>query len=302
MTPRLLVLALTLAAVAGAQSLRVSLRIEKTDRVGRTIENEHFIADLSHRTIQGQQEDSGTLRALTYKAFGVTLLRTRNRMHWAPNLQRAGASGYRGLGTWHPVQQFREDEKAGTYTHYREGYLADYPEVKMEAEYRFLTGVPYFLFWSRMTVEKSLTVRLVRNNEMTMDQFFTHVAWPSRDGRQHVATFEERHPLLDKEPIAVDAPWTAFLNLDKGYGYGFVNLEYRATKTANPHIKISDGADNGKYWNRVIIADTDVQLEPGDRFVERTAFILFRCSRENPLRELFEWDKRIRSQHGGVKR
>src|SRR5437660_12036506 len=73
------------------------LRVQKPDRVGRIVENRYFIADLSHRTIQGHDEDSGTLRALTYKEFGITLLRTRNRMHWAPNLQRAGAPGYNGI-------------------------------------------------------------------------------------------------------------------------------------------------------------------------------------------------------------
>jgi hypothetical protein len=127
---RSLIVFLAFAATVSADTLRV----EKTDRVGRRVENEHFIADLSHRMIQGQPEDSGTLRALTYKPFGITLLRARNRMHWAPNLQRVGATGYRGLGTWTPVQSFTEEETAGMYTHRRAGYLAEYPEVKMEAE------------------------------------------------------------------------------------------------------------------------------------------------------------------------
>lgn len=274
------------------------LRIEKTDRVGREIENEYFIADLSHRTIQDKEEDSGTLRGLTYKKFGVTLLRTRNRMHWAPNLQRVGVQGYKGIGTWHPVQEFREEQRGEIYIHRRAGYLADYPEVKIEAEYQFFAGVPYFLFWSRLTVEKPLVVTLLRNNEMTMDQFFTHLAWPGRDGRQHITTFDERKPLLEKEPIAADAPWLAFLNLDKGYGYGFVMLDYEATRSANPDIGISDGAENGKYWSRHIIVRAPTQLEPGDRFEERTAYVLFSVTKDEPLREFFQWQKQIRSKFG----
>jgi hypothetical protein len=277
------------------------MRIEKTDRVGRKIENEHFIADLSHRTIQGVEEDSGTLRGLTYKKFGVTLLRTRNRMHWAPNLQREGAQGYRGIGTWHPVQEFREEMQGDTYIHHRAGYLAEYPEVKIEAEYRFFAGAPYFLFWSRLTVEKPLVVTLLRNNEMTMDQFFTHLAWPGRDGRQRLATFDERKPLLEKEPIAADAPWLAFLNLDKGYGYGFVMLDYKATRTANPDIGISDGAENGKYWSRHIIVRQPTQIEPGDRFEERAAYVLFSCAKDEPLREFFRWRKQIQSKFGQLR-
>jgi hypothetical protein len=275
-----------------------TLRIEATDRVGRKIENEYFVADLSRRTIEDKEEDSGTLRALTHKASGVTLLRTRNRMHWAPNLQRVGASGYKGIGTWHPVQEFRDEKQGETYIHRRAGYLAEYPEVKIEAEYRFFAGVPYFLFWSRLTVEKPLVVTLLRNNEMTMDQFFTHLAWPGSDGRQHMTTFDERKPLLQKEPIAANAPWLAFLNLDKGYGYGFVMLDYKATRTVNPDIGISDGADNGKYWSRHIIVGKASQIESGDRFEERTAYVLFQCTKDKPLGEFFDWQKRIQSRFG----
>lgn len=282
----------------GSSSSADKLRIEKTDRVGRKIENEYFIADLSRRTIQDKEEDSGTLRALTYKPFGVTLLRTRNRMHWAPNLQRVGAQGYKGIGTWHPVQEFREEQQGAAYIHRRAGYLADYPEVKIEAEYRFFAGVPYFLFWSRMTVEKPLVVTLLRNNEMTMDQFFTHLAWPGRDGQQHITTFDERKPLLEKEPIAADAPWLVFLNLDKGYGYGFVMLDYKASRSANPDIGISDGAENGKYWSRHIIVREPTEIQTGDRFEERTAYVLFRCTKDEPLREFFAWQKEIQRKFG----
>lgn len=274
------------------------LKIEKPDRVGRIVENPFYIADSSHRTINGAAEDSGTIRALTFKPFGVTLLRTRNRMHWAPNLQRAGAPGYKGIGTWDPVQTFRERFEGETYITSREGYLADYPEVKIEAEYRFLPDAPYFLFWSRMTVEKPLTVTLLRNNEMTMDPFFTHLTWPARGGKQQLTTFDDRRPILEKEPIAADAPWLAFVNLDKGYGYGFVMLESRNTKTVNPATAISDGEGNGKYWSRYLISGAPGELKPGDRFEERTAYVLFRCSKEDPLREFFALEKEIRARFG----
>jgi hypothetical protein len=290
-------IAIVLVAL-GLASGADTLRIEKTDRVGRKIENEYFIADLSHRTIQGKEEDSGTLRALTYKKFGVTLLRTRNRMHWAPNLQRVDASGYQGIGTWDPVQEFREERQGETYIHRRTGYLADYPEVKIEAEYRFLAGVPYFLFWSRMTIEKPLIVTLLRNNEMTMDQFFTHLAWPTRDGREQITTFDERKPLLEREPIAADAPWLAFLNLEKGYGYGFVLLDYKATKSVHPDTGISDGVENGKYWSRRIIIREPTRIGPGDQFEERSAYVLFSCTKDEPLREFFQWRKQIHSKFG----
>ena len=68
------------------------LRVDKPDPIGRRVENAFYIADLSHRTINGRDEDSGTLRALTFKEFGVTLFRdpSNGRMHKGPSIQRAG--------------------------------------------------------------------------------------------------------------------------------------------------------------------------------------------------------------------
>src|SRR5438876_8358313 len=162
---------LIVTAAAGAEKLKV----EKTDAVGRRIENEYFVADLSHRVMNGQQEDSGTLRGLTYKPFGVTFFRNpqNGRMHKGISLQRAGAPDYKDIGAWTPVQTFREEQKGGIYVHHREGYFADYPEVKMQVDYRFPEDAPYFLVSESMTVEKPIKVVLVRNNEMTMNLFFT---------------------------------------------------------------------------------------------------------------------------------
>src|SRR4051812_22765470 len=161
---------LTLAASAA------DLTVDKAGALGRRIENPVYIADLS--------QDSGTLRALTFKQFGVTLFRdpANGQMHKGPSFQRAGARSYKDIGNWTPVQSFREEQKGGVYVHHRQGYFADYPEVKIDVEYRFLADTPYFIVADSMTVEKPLRAALVRNNEMTMNLFFTHLVWPGRDG------------------------------------------------------------------------------------------------------------------------
>jgi hypothetical protein len=287
---------LTLAASAA------DLRVDKTDPIGRRIENAFYIADLSHRTINGRDEDSGTLRALTLKDFGVTLFRdpSNGRMHKGPSFQRAGARSYKDIGSWTPVQSFREEQKGGTYIHHREGYFADYPEVKIEVEYRFFADAPYFIVADSMTVEKPLKAALVRNNEMTMNLFFTHLAWPGRDGAVRIVSLDERKPILEKEPIPADVPWLAFVNLDKCYGYGFVMLESEASKTANADTTISDGVRSGtttlsgRYWSRHLISGKEVDLVPGDGFREVTAYVLFKCSKERPVSELLDWAKKIR--------
>src|SRR5947209_8421769 len=273
---------LTLAASAA------DLRVEKAGALGRRIDNPVYIADLS--------EDSGTLRALTFKEFGVTFFRdpANGRMHKGPSFQRAGARSYKDIGSWTPVQSFREEQKGAVYVHHREGYFADYPEVKIEVEYRFFADTPYFIVADSMTVEKPLRAALVRNNEMTMNLFFTHLVWPGRDGAVRIATFDERKPILEKEPIPADVPWLAFVNLDKGYGYGFVMLESEASKTANADTTVSDGVRGGtgiltgRYFSRHLISGREVDLVPGDKFRERTAYMLFKCSKDRPVAELLD--------------
>ncbi len=106
--------------------------------------------------------------------------------------------------------------------------------------------------------------------------------------------------MIEKESIARDAPWVALLNLEKGYGDGFVNLKSGATKVTNAGIGISDGADSGKNWSRTYIRQTPAQLVPGDRFEERTVFLLFRCSREGPLDSFLQLGEEIRTKFAGV--
>jgi hypothetical protein len=284
------------------------LRVEKTDAIGRKVENDFFVADLSSRTAGGRPEDSGTLRALTLKAFGVTLFRdpVNGRMHKGLSIQRVGARSYKDIGEWSPVQSFREERKDGVYVHRREGYFADYPEVKLAVEYRFLPDVPYFLVAESMTVEKPLRVVLLRSNEMTMNLFFTHVAWPDRDGKLRMTTFDARGPILAREPIPADVPWLAFVNPEKGYGYGFVTVEHEASKSVNADITISDGfespsqaagappAVNGRYWSRHLVIGKETDLVPGDRFRDVTAYVIFRSSKEKPVSDLLSWANRIR--------
>jgi hypothetical protein len=70
----------------------------------------------------------------------------------------------------------------------------------------------------------------------------------------------------------------------------------------NPGTGISDGAENGKYWSRRWISQADTPLIPGDRFEERIAYVLFRCSKDKPLDDFFEWERRIQQRFGLGKR
>jgi hypothetical protein len=60
-------------------------------------------------------------------------------------------------------------------------------------------------------------------------------------------------------------------------------------------MSVNDGAGGGQYWDRHLVSRQATDLEPGDRYEERTAYVLFRAPREAPVAELLEWEKRLRA-------
>lgn len=267
------------AALAAKEPLRFT---RGEGEVGFRIANSQFAADLTKRMWQGREEDSGQIRSLTYR--GVSLLRTQNRMHWAPSFQRQGARGYTSIAMWSPVQLHEVQESGGAVTFTREGHTADYPEIRLWAEYRFFAHVPYFMFKASMDIVQPMEMFWLRSQEMTMDAFFTHVAWPRPDGRAEMVTFDKR------QPLAVDVPWVAFLNPEKGYGIGAVILSMTATTLVKAKTSINDGAENGKYWDRHLISQTRTALKVGDRYTEHTAYVLFET-----LKDFLDWEARLRN-------
>lgn len=265
--------------------------------VGFIFENPYYTADLSAREVKGKTEDNGTLRGLVFKAFNLRIERSKNRMHWAPSMQRVGAKDYSSMGTWNPVQKHEKKESKDMVRLTRSGYVQGYPEIHLSTEYDFPKNAPYFLFRSTMAVEKPIDMYWLRNQEMTMDHIFTHVAWPGADGKPVVVDFDARKPILAAKPLPVDVPWVAFVNLDKGFGYGAITLLHKATKAANAITSINDGVDPpARYWDRRLINQVNTKLEPGDKFEEETAYVLFKvASKDNPVAELLQWEKKIRS-------
>ncbi|MEZ5365913.1 MAG: hypothetical protein R2748_27170 [Bryobacterales bacterium] len=271
------------------------LRVEYTGPSGFILDNAVLRADHSARIFGDRIEDSGTLKALTYKPFDLTLLRTQNRMHWAPSFQREGEKGYTSIATWPRPQRTQRELGPGWFIHTREGRHPLYPEIELFAQYRYFAHVPYFLFRAVTSIVEPIQMYFLRGQEMTMDAFFTHVVFPDKDGKPAIYDFEARKPVLEKSPLAPDVPWVAFVNLDKGYGFGAITLDYAATTTSGAHLSINDGAQNGKYWDRRLVDQKTTPLKPGDRYEEESAYVLFHASRDQPVAELLEWEKRLRA-------
>lgn len=288
-------------------SYSTDLKMSDPSRVGWIVENEHYRADTTPRVEKGKSEDSGQIRALTLKFADVTLGRsTGPRMHWSPNFQRTGAPSYKTAGNWEPVQAIERVAGPVVCESRRSGSHQDYPEIGLQAIYRFFAFVPYFRFRSQMTLTQAITLALLRNDEMTMDDFFTHLAWPGAvaGAPPRVASLEEREKILEKQPIPADAPWVCFFHKDKGYGFGSVRLLFdnrnadgKASPLYHPYTKISDGVQNGRYWNRVLIGGRDTAVPAGSRYTEENAYVVFRVHPGAPaqaLEDFLDWEKKLR--------
>lgn len=266
------------------------------------IENQFYRADLS-RSMQSEAKShaSGQLRELLIKMdFQQLLFRTENRMHWAPNFQRTEAEYYQTIADWEMPADYRRFSGPYLIETIRSDSARKHPEIWLTAQYKFYAGKPYFLFYSLMEVRKDINLKLLRNDEITMDSMFTNVAFRRPDGRIEDYKFSERYSYLEQEPIENEAPWLCFYHRDKGYGLASIRLRYDITNregnpspTYHPHTKISDGAEGGKYWNRRLIDDHPLLVPAGSRYAEKNAYLVFTTKKDDPFTEIKYWAERL---------
>ncbi|MBN2367236.1 MAG: hypothetical protein JXL67_13790, partial [Calditrichaeota bacterium] len=168
-----------------------------------------------------------------------------------------------------------------------------HPEILLTASYDFYASKPYFIFYSEMEVIRDVWLSLLRNDEMTMDSLFTHVAFQRPDGEIVDLPFDKRYEILKKKPLENDAPWLCFYHSDSGHAFGSIRLKYDNTNrfgesspTWLPHTKISDGAEGGKYWNRRLIHEHLIHVPEGNRYVERNAYLVFRIEKNEKFKSI----------------
>ena len=267
---------------------------------GIFVENKFFKASFSTES----DNRGGQIDGVVLKEFGNQLLkRDHIPMHWAPNFTKSNAENGFNLEDLPPSSENRI--KSGMYNviKSRSGNTDSVPEIRTEGTYEFFANMPYFLFESIMTVEKDVELSLLRNDEMTMDSLFTHVMYQRKDGSiSNFQLYDIELDVLEEKPIADDAPWMAFYNADKGYGFGSLRLEYDNTNLDGnpsplykPYTKVSKGSNAGRYWNRILIGKTDTLVQKGSRYKEKNAYLVFKVDAQNPEKEILEYHQRLTS-------
>jgi len=267
------------------------------------VENRFYRADLRQNENEaGQKFRSGQLNRLTIKSHdNMILKRKSNRMHWAPNFRRSGDEDYTTIAHWDPPDVSLLDIGPYLIRLLREGSAPEFPEIRLTAVYYFFAGVPYFRFYSEMEIQQDISLSLLRNDEMTMDSLFTHVAFCRPDGRIEDYPFIIREQILQSDPIANSDPWLCFYHREQGYAFGSIRIQYDVVNrhglpspTYSPHTKISNGAGGGKYWNRRLIHEKDTFVPAGSRYCEENAYLIFDIGESDRFETITYWQNRLR--------
>ncbi|MCK0147168.1 hypothetical protein MWU78_16035 [Arenibacter sp. F26102] len=278
-------------------SLLSDLHFSKTDHF---VENKYYKANFG----TGQDKRGGQVLNLILKNFNNQLLHRNHKtpIHWAPNFSRSDSKRYY---TMEFLSQSSKNELKGTgpytITKTRSGETDSIPEIHVEGEYIFYAGLPYFEFTSTITVIEDVKLKLLRNDEMTMDSLFTDLIFAKPDNSiVNLGLYKEEFDILEEEHITDDSPWLAFYNKDKGYGFGSIRLDYENTNVNGeesplhkPYTKISKSVGNGRYWNRILIADTILAVPAGSRYYERNAYFIFNADSERAEDEALYYSERL---------
>ena len=268
------------------------------------VENQFYRADLTRSDqSEAKSHSSGQLRELLMKmGYNVLFFRTENRMHWAPNFQREDQENYQNISGWENPEHYQVFSGPYLVRTERRDRAPGIPEIDLSAIYSFYAGMPWFRFYSAINVTADVNLTLLRNDEMTMDSMFTHVAFERPDGQVEDLTFAEREMRLKEKPVEADANWLCFYNADKGYAWGSIRLGYdnrneagEESPTYNAHTKISDGAEGGKYWNRRLIDENLTRVPGGSLYREENAYIVFSIQDNDKFAGIKNWRKILKN-------
>ncbi|UCF64669.1 MAG: hypothetical protein JSW33_02205 [bacterium] len=278
------------------------LRIEG-EGLDLIIQNKYYQADLSRRAEpEPKIHNSGQIQELLIKlGYNQLLTNAEDRIHWAPNFKREEIEWYTTIAHWENPKEYRLDSGEYLIRTVRRDAAPEHPEIMLSAVYKFYAGVPFFRFYSEMEFTSDLPLELLRNDEMTTDSMFTHLAFQRPDGEVATMTFKERFPILNENPIEANAPWICFYNVEHGFAFGSIRLKYDnhgylgdLSPTYQAHTQIGEWLDR-KYWNRRLIHDHMIGVPAGSRYMEENAYLVFSIGEADRFENIKYWAERLRN-------
>ncbi len=264
---------------------------------GSSVENQTYKAKFSIE----DDPRGGQINGIFLKNFDNKMLKRGHiAMHWAPNFSKTDGDDYYNMEDFPPSSENTVVTGLYQINKTRSGHTDTIPEIHVAGKYSFFAGLPYFIFESTMTMEEEVSLKLLRNDEMTMDSLFTHVVYQKADENiSSLKLYDAELDTLANNPIPDNSRFVAFYNTNYGYGLASIRLEYDNTNSDgnpsplfNPHTKISKSSGNGRYWNRVLI-DSATTVSKGSRYHEKNAYLIFEVDEAEPEKQILHYTERL---------
>jgi hypothetical protein len=266
------------------------------------VENGFYRADLSKNDlVEPQSYESGQIRELLIKmGLNQLLTNAEDRLHWAPNFKRPELEWYTTIAHWDSPAAYSLEKGPYLIQTFRQDFAPDHPEISLTAVYQFYENLPYFKFYSEMQMVEDVWLELLRNDEMTMDSMFTHLAFQRPTGEIVDVAFSDQKDLLGKQPIENGSPWICFYNRQKGFAFGSIRIRYNnlnqfgePSPVYQPHTQIGEWLGGIKYWNRRLIHEKLTLVPKGSRYMERNAYLVFKTDEKDRFESIKYWADRL---------
>lgn len=140
--------------------------------------------------------------------------------------------------------------------------------INMYVEYRFYSGLPYFIKSSKFTALKELIIDNLRDDEWVLTgQAFTHSLWMGEDGKVHLG---------EVDPMQKNNLWGVGL-YDKENTDAFISLflEHRADGLASINhsgAPILNNKWHGQLWSRHVLG-ANTKIPAGTIFNQKNAYL-----------------------------
>lgn len=184
--------------------------------------------------------------------------------------------------------------------------LRGVPEVDASVRYEFYPGLPYFISYTVMRINKTVNCLALRNAEMVFKrELLTHAAWYDVIRDTIIVYDVSNLPDLTDLRMEADVPWITFYNEKTGIGFAGIQLDYANTglesqvRLLNPFFYITCGP--WIYWARGLshsyLSSNMQQIIPvpeGSEFSEKWAYLIYETDKSNkPYAPVLEWQKKI---------
>ena len=214
-------------------------------------------------------------------------------LHWNPDCY-APPHTWSHTSNWDPPPNSAGTEGSVLVMRKYWGKLPfDVDQVCASVTYQFYAHNPYMIISTVLRVDKTIPVKVIRNGCFVIRrELFNELVWKDTSGRVRCLNLERAPAPPDAlTRLAPDTPWLAFLNRDRGFGFGGITLSQvnerfdgGLVRATQPHLHVMVGP--WVAWSRILVntfftnnPQRMVQVPQGCLYLEKNAYLPFKLGK-----------------------